>query len=249
MAVSDTDAVCQYDQYDYQAEFWTGRDYEHQVEHHLVQQLCQRYVAGETLLDVGCGFGRLFPAYSASANQFYLVDYSQSMLDQAQQAIQSDRVTFQQASVYELPTHWPQMDAVIMMRVLHHTPNLDAVFSELNRVLRPGGVLILEIPNQKHWLNRLRFRLGRMAHNPHDTTPMALGRLFYNYLPEHVFAVMDRHGFSIEHRVSHSFFRNPWLKRWVSARRLAALDRGVQGLLGGYLIAPSLYVVARKTPC
>lgn len=249
MTVAAPDAVCQYDHYDYQTEFWTGRDYEHAVEHQLVQRLSQRYVVGDTLLDVGCGFGRLFPAYSANAQRFYLVDYSQSMLDQAQQAIQSEAVTFQQASVYALPTDWPAMDAVIMMRVLHHTPNLDAVFSELHRVLRPGGTLILEIPNQKHWLNRVRFRLGRLAQNPHDATPMALGALFYNYLPEQVFAVMERHGFSIEHRVSHSFFRNPFLKRWVSARRLAALDRGMQRLLGQYLIAPSLYVVARKVAC
>ena len=79
--------------------------------------------------------------------------------------------------------------------------------------------------------------------------PMALGPLFYNYLPEQVFAVMQRHGFSIERWVSHSFFRNPWLKRWVSAGRLATLDRVMQRLLGRYLIAPSLYVVASKQAC
>ncbi|MDG2265188.1 MAG: class I SAM-dependent methyltransferase, partial [Candidatus Marinamargulisbacteria bacterium] len=179
MTVAAPDAVCQYDQYDYKSEFWTGRDYEHQLEYKLVQQLCQRYVSGDALMDVGCGFGRLFPAYSSIAKQFYLVDYSQSMLDQAQRAIQSDLVTFRQASVYALPTDLPEMDAVIMMRVLHHTPSLACVFSQLNRVLRPGGVLILEIPNQKHWLNRLRFRLGRIQHNPYHSNSMELGQLFY----------------------------------------------------------------------
>ena len=60
----------------------------------------------------------------------------------------------------ELP--WPEntFDCVVCCEVIEHIVDTDRLLSELKRVLKPGGVLVLSTPNLASALNRVFVLLG-----------------------------------------------------------------------------------------
>jgi SAM-dependent methyltransferase len=61
-----------------------------------------------------------------------------------------------------LPFPDASFDAVFCIEVLEHVPNPFGALSEIRRVLRPGGVLTLSVPNPYH-LKELIWNLFRIA--------------------------------------------------------------------------------------
>lgn len=54
------------------------------------------------------------------------------------------------ADMAALPLGDNQMDAAVCYAALHHVPNWRQVLAEVHRVLRPGGVLVLQEPGRGH---------------------------------------------------------------------------------------------------
>lgn len=101
------------------------------------------------LLDVGCGTGqllcRLADAYPRLA--LHGADLSQPYLAEARRRLdrQSARVTLLQAAGEALPLPDASIDVITSVFLLHELPRPVrlAVFAEMRRVLRPGGLLVL----------------------------------------------------------------------------------------------------------
>ena len=67
-------------------------------------------------------------------------------------------------SIFELPFKDCAFDCVICSEVIEHVPADERVFSELERVLEPGGRLILGTPDYDRWRWRaLEWLYGRLA--------------------------------------------------------------------------------------
>jgi len=67
-------------------------------------------------------------------------------------------------SIFELPFKDGAFDCVICSEVVEHVPADERVFSELERVLEPGGRLILGTPDYDRWRWRaLEWLYGRLA--------------------------------------------------------------------------------------
>jgi dolichol-phosphate mannosyltransferase len=67
-------------------------------------------------------------------------------------------------SIFELPFKDGAFDCVICSEVIEHVPADERVFSELERVLEPGGRLILGTPDYDRWRWRaLEWLYGRLA--------------------------------------------------------------------------------------
>lgn len=104
--------------------------------------------AGAHVLDLGCGLGvpaiRLAKATGAGVTG---VATSSKLVAAAEQAAEqsdvADRVTFQVADAVELPFTNASFDAVLAIESIVHMPDLARVFSEVARVLRPNGRLVL----------------------------------------------------------------------------------------------------------
>ena len=102
---------------------------------------------GETVVDLGCGGGldvflaakRVGPAGKAIG-----IDMTQPMIDLARRnALQSglDNVEFHLATIDRLPLADASVDCVISNCVINLAEDKPAVFSEIARVLKPGGRL------------------------------------------------------------------------------------------------------------
>jgi trans-aconitate 2-methyltransferase len=94
----------------------------------------------ETVLDAGCGSGRvtLMLLERLPRGHVVAVDQAASMVEHAREALPADRATVLQASLTDLQLDAP-VDAVFSNAVFHWVPDHDALFARLFVALRPGG--------------------------------------------------------------------------------------------------------------
>ena len=100
---------------------------------------------GETVLDAGCGSGRVTEVLLERLPVGHVValDGSGSMLEQSRARLErfGERVRFVLADLGEpLPLDEP-MDAILSTATFHWVPDHDALFRNLAAVVRPGGRL------------------------------------------------------------------------------------------------------------
>lgn len=106
-----------------------------------------RVEAGATVLDLGCGAGTdlLIAAQMAGPDGRVMgVDMTASMLERAREsagAMGLPNVELHEALIETLPVPDASVDVVISNGVIDLVPDKDAVFAEIDRVLRPGGRL------------------------------------------------------------------------------------------------------------
>ena len=104
-------------------------------------------VAGERVLDAGCGTGLLLEQQAnAVGPSGYAagVDFSEDMLAVARERCGAlEQVDLRQGSVEQLDFDDAAFDAVSCTQTLLYVSDLDAALAELYRVLRPGGRLAI----------------------------------------------------------------------------------------------------------
>jgi len=111
--------------------------------------LLGRIEPGAVVLDLGCGAGTdlLIAAQMAGAGGRVIgVDMTAAMLERARasaDAMGLESVELREALIEALPVEDGSVDVVISNGVIDLVPDKDAVFDEIDRVLRPGGRLQL----------------------------------------------------------------------------------------------------------
>jgi arsenite methyltransferase len=104
---------------------------------------------GSVVLDLGCGAGTdlLIAAHmTGPSGRVIGVDMTTSMLERARASAGEmgiDHVELHESLIEELPLDEASVDVVISNGVIDLVPDKDAVFDEIDRVLRPGGRLQL----------------------------------------------------------------------------------------------------------
>jgi trans-aconitate methyltransferase len=130
--------------------------------------------AGECVLDLGCGTGRLTAELAASVPgaRFVGADVSQAMLTEA--ARSRHGVSYVRADGLALP-FTDVFDAVFSAAAFHWIPDHPALFREIHRVLKPGGRLVAQCgggPNLQRLLDRAHALMDgafhRFFHTWHD---------------------------------------------------------------------------------
>jgi len=118
---------------------------------HLDQLLRSTVRTGETWLDAGCGSGLFARRISELGANVDGVDASASMIAAAQSESeeQPNVIRFQVVeSVEKLAFDDGSFDGILCSSVVEYVREPNAVFLEFSRILRPGGTLILSVPNK-----------------------------------------------------------------------------------------------------
>jgi len=108
---------------------------------------------GDVILDVGCGLGfdaRRFSPLVGSKGRVVGIDISKDFIKKAEARTSRktyQNVYFQQESVYKLPFVNSMFDAIHAERLFIHLENPRMAVSELIRVTKPGGRIILTDPD------------------------------------------------------------------------------------------------------
>jgi ubiquinone/menaquinone biosynthesis C-methylase UbiE len=111
-------------------------------------------------LEIGCGTGKNTAWLVQKANSITAVDLSEEMLSKAKEKIGSNKVQFTQANIN---LDWEfgnaPYDLVTFSLVLEHIENLDHIFNQTAKQLRPGGhVYIGELhPFKQYTGSKARF--------------------------------------------------------------------------------------------
>jgi len=237
--------ICDYEGSLYRTDFWEGqgREYEDLAERIALRKLLPP--AGARLVEIGAGFGRLVDLY-AGYGQVVLLDYSKSMLRQAQDQLgRGGKYIYVAADLYGMPFVDSLFDTTVTVRVLHHVRNIPVAFQEIQRVLKPGGVYVLEYANKRHLKAILRYLLGRQSWSPFAPEPYEFVELNYDFHPAWMNARLTEAGFTIGRGLAVSYFRVPFLKRLISPRLLAALDGLLQWPTAPLKLAPSIFIRAK----
>lgn len=96
------------------------------------------------MLDLGCGKGRISHlALERGACETVGVDLSEAMLQAAAASTPSPKARWVQGSVVDLPFADHAFDVVICALTLGHVADLETALTEMARVLRPGGWLLI----------------------------------------------------------------------------------------------------------
>jgi len=112
-------------------------------------------LANQTLLDAGCGTGAYAAAFVSRVKAIVAIDLNPKMLAVAKSRFNGAKsptpVRFCRAAINTLPLADAAVDAIMLNQVLHHLGDnaqtgwarWRQVFSECARILKPGGVLIV----------------------------------------------------------------------------------------------------------
>jgi dolichol-phosphate mannosyltransferase len=126
--------------------FWQRRRY---------QVITTMATGARRVLDVGCGSSRII-----GSGRMVALDIVLAKLRYARRYGNP----LVHGSIFELPFKDGSFDCVICSEVVEHVPADERVFSELERVLEPGGRLILGTPDYDRWRWRaLEWLYGRLA--------------------------------------------------------------------------------------
>ncbi len=185
---------------------------------------------GDSVLDVCCGTGDLsFELAERVSPGGHVVgcDFSEPMLDLAREKA-ADRgvpVRFEWADALELPYDEGRFDAVTVGFGVRNFADRDRGLSEMARVLKPGGrLVILEFTEPARppfstfyslWFDRIVPLLGRLTPNPDA----------YSYLAESVHSFPGPEGLAAKMDAA-GFERIRWL---LTAGGILAIHSGVAG--------------------
>jgi ubiquinone/menaquinone biosynthesis C-methylase UbiE len=138
--------------------------------------------AGDTVLDLGCGAGHLAANLAGAGFQLTGCDVAERMIAEA-------RTRFPSAANWlPLPPDWSRLPfengrfgAIVASSVFEYLSCPETVLRECQRVLRPGGALIVSVPDTEDVVRRAEAALAPLA-PALLLMPSGRARRFGNYL-------------------------------------------------------------------
>jgi methionine biosynthesis protein MetW len=131
----------------------------HQRQAKLVRPLPQ-HGKRTRLLDIGsgAGVGAELLAHTLDVDHVTCIDISTSALGAVIRRGFSPIVASAEGSLLPFPDR--TFDVVVLDEVIEHLVDTDSIMSEIHRVLRKDGQLIMSTPNLAAWFNRLALLIG-----------------------------------------------------------------------------------------
>jgi SAM-dependent methyltransferase len=206
-----------------------------------------RVASARSVLDVGCGQGLVLEALRAPGRRLSGVEISDdAAASLVERGIEGSAVDL---DTDRLPFGDGEFDVALCYDVIEHLFSPGRLVAEIRRVVRPGGALLLCVPNTLNLFNRLVFLSGRFvdimdtSHHGEELFSNHI-RLFSKSLFEQFLAasglVVEERHFYFPARLSDSRFKAPpWLARIVTGPRLHERLPGAFALGFLYVCTPA----------
>jgi 2-polyprenyl-3-methyl-5-hydroxy-6-metoxy-1,4-benzoquinol methylase len=118
-------------------------------------------IEGRDVADIGCYAGLFVNAVKARHPDKIVtgIDYFDDNVRLARLLFPAQADCFRRMSVYALEFESGSIDCVTLQEVIEHLEGAALAVKEINRVLKPRGVLIVSAPNPYYWRHFLSFCL------------------------------------------------------------------------------------------
>jgi SAM-dependent methyltransferase len=169
-----------------------------------IAEFFQREIAASgkdlKLLDIACGEGRLILYGPFPGISFHGIDVRRTSLIQARERGYTDVVEGNVIHGLPFPDH--SFGIIVCSHILEHLEYPDHFVSEIERVLRPGGLLVVGVPICVWWTRLLRIHLVPRFNSEKrpEVLKKRFGHLHFFTLPSlkkllHSFRIEDIRGF------------------------------------------------------
>jgi len=122
----------------------------------------------EKILEVGCGRGFYLKTLIDVLSDLDItgIDLNKKYLSVAKKFIDNKKVKLINADATNLPFKNETFDRIIATEILEHIPDDQKAISEMFRVLKPGGIAMITVPNKNYpfFWDPLNWTLERLFH-------------------------------------------------------------------------------------
>lgn len=184
--------------------------------------------AGGTVLDVGCGDGQLLYHLSGRYETLMGLEYSEVRLQKAMELLSTFNFfgfLGSAEAMDQIPSE--TVDTIVSADVIEHIPDVYAASGEMFRVLKPGGIAVINTPNVAFIKKRLLLAAGRFPSTSQPNEGLGSDILFdgghlHYFTFRSVCLLLEKAGFEIVRRTGFGVL-GP-----LSRIRPALLSSGVQ---------------------
>jgi ubiquinone/menaquinone biosynthesis C-methylase UbiE len=121
-----------------------AEEYMRYMDDKLVSCVAKDYLGD--VAEICCGTGEALKLFTPKIDRGVGIDISQKMLELAVKNNNQEKLLFMQGDALNLPLQDNKFDYVIMLGGIHHVNNREKLFSEVYRILKPGGRFVFREP-------------------------------------------------------------------------------------------------------
>lgn len=112
-----------------------------------LRRICE--FRGCRLLDVGCGDGTFTRQFAEHYTEVHGIDVQDRYLRAFQESVSQDkRFAIHNMSASQMSFPDAYFDTIMTLETFEHIPDIETAARECARVLRPGGELVITVPNR-----------------------------------------------------------------------------------------------------
>lgn len=108
-------------------------------------------IKGKTILDIASGEGYGSHLMSLEGGMVYGVDIDEETIERAKNKYIGDNLRFLKGSTSEIPLEANCVDVVISFETLEHHDKHERMMTEIRRVLKPQGTLLISTPDKRYY--------------------------------------------------------------------------------------------------
>ena len=119
--------------------------------HLATYNFARKYIQEKCVLDYGCGSGYGSALIANDCKQIICIDIASDAIAYAKDHYQAHNLSYETvkpADEASLPFTGAIFDTVLSFQVIEHIGDVQPYLSEIHRVLKPGGVLVLSTPDR-----------------------------------------------------------------------------------------------------
>ena len=198
-------------------------------------KLIQGFSTGSKLLDIGTGDGHFLDIARESGFCCEGTEFSNAGKSRAEKL--GFKIHFGQLMELNLPAD--SFDIVTIWHVLEHVPNPGDILKDVFRILKPGGIIAVAVPNEENLL--FRWRIRKTSVNPLGEHEWGKEIHLTHFQPQTLRRSIRRNGFGLTYFGVDDVYGNR------NFRNMSVLNlHKIFSLLSGWHFSIAMICVAQK---